>query len=744
MGTLFRTDVIAEEGVQMQSSKHYEGVFAQGSGHLHIRGSFEEGLKAADQNEEYMRLPANVTIEKPRHPRSICGTYVPGITGSHPLLREELVNLPNPLAFYVAADGEDLDMDESRISGYVRQLDLNRALLSREFIWETKSGGRLSCSYRRYVSMDCRNLIVQKMRYRLEEGSLLLSMRGTVDEKVKTNGYNHFTHVEKQALDGLVCVYLKTDTGDEVRLAALTVSPQAEFAPKADMSAAEVRLAKGQEAEVIRLSMVSTSRDPEGLLSLEAIRKRLQAAVSRQEELWEDHCRAWKRLWDMSRVTIEGDEKAQLAVNFSVYHLLRSCNDRDDRIAVCAKGFAGEAYFGHYFWDTEVYLLPFFLYTRPEAAKMLERFRIRALEGAKKNAAAYGYAGARYPWESGLTGEEQCPNWQYGDHEVHITADVAFGLWHYLCATKDEEFLEQAAPVFVETARYWLERSYEGEDGCVHINGVMGPDEYVCLCSDNAYTNYMVRQSLLHTVRIVEMLQEKNPEAVKALGADEAFLLKLQSTADRLTIRRRDNKVILQCAEFEQLEEPDFDRLWPDKTKAFGSFVSQERNYRTKALKQADVLMLFYLFPKAFDREALEENYRYYLPYTTHDSSLSCIIHSILCCLRGKPEEACEFFERALDIDLDETKGGAAEGIHIANCGGIWQAVIFGFCGMSRAYETDVLAFAPVLPKSWRAVRFPVCFKGGMHQVEITHEKVCIDGMPTGGYRIGLTDQEEL
>ena len=213
------------------------------------------------------------------------------------------------------------------------------------------------------------------MRFCPEDGSLLLSMKGTVDEKVKTNGYNHFTHVEKQALDGLVCVYLKTDTGDEVRVAALTVSPQAEFTPEADMSAAEVRLAKGQEAEVIRLSMVSTSRDPEGLLSPEVIRERLQEAVSRQEELWEEHCRAWKRLWDLSRVTIEGDEKAQLAVNFSVYHLLRSCNDRDDRIAVCAKGFAGEAYFGHYFWDTEIYLLPFFLYTRPEAAKMLERFR---------------------------------------------------------------------------------------------------------------------------------------------------------------------------------------------------------------------------------------------------------------------------------------------------------------------------------------------------------------------------------
>ncbi len=195
----------------------------------------------------------------------------------------------------------------------------------------------------------------------------------------------------------------------------------------------------------------------------------------------------------------------------------------------------------------------------------------------------------------------------------------------------------------------------------------------------------------------------RKPGGSKALGADEAFLQKIQSAADRLTIRRRDDKVILQCAEFEQLEEPDFDRLWPDKTKAFGSFVSQERNYRTKALKQADVLMLFICSRKPLTGRRWKKITGIICPIPRTILPFRASFIPFLCCLRGKPEEACEFFERALDIDLDETKGGAAEGIHIANCGGIWQAVIFGFCGMSRAYETDELTFAPMLPKSWRA-----------------------------------------
>ena len=143
-------------------------------------------------------------------------------------------------------------------------------------------------------------------------------------------------------------------------------------------------------------------------------------------------------------------------MNFSIYHLLRSVNPDDSRVAVCAKGYSGEAYFGHFFWDTEVYLLPFYLYTNPELAKKLVEFRIQTLPGAMANAKAYGYPGARYPWESSVSGEEQCPNWQYADHEIHVTADVVHGIWHYYQAAGDIEFLKNALPVLKETARYWF------------------------------------------------------------------------------------------------------------------------------------------------------------------------------------------------------------------------------------------------------------------------------------------------
>lgn len=709
-------------------TKHYEGVFTQGSGYLHIRGSYEEGLRAADQNESYMRLPANVTIEKPKHPRSKWGTYVPGITGLHPLLKEELVNLPNPLVFQVRAGQEALDMDESDIKDYEQSLNLKNGVLTRDFCWETKEGPKVSASYQRYVSRTERNVIVQKMQYAAVDMPLTLTLISNIDENVKTNGYNHFTHVGKSGDGNVIRVEVTTDNGDTVRLLGKTVSEGCAFAWQDSASRAAVELRPGEPVTVYKWTMVSTSRDTEGFLSFDEMEEKLQGLAQNECKLYEDHCRVWEDLWQQCEVVIEGDEKAQRALNFSIYHLLRSVNDKDNRIAVCAKGFAGEAYFGHFFWDTEVYLLPFFLYTRPEAARKLVEFRINTLKGAKKNARAYGYSGARYPWESSVSGEEQCPNWQYADHEVHVTADVTFGLWHYYQVTGDKEFLREAAQVFVETARYWLERMEFCPDGTAHINGVMGPDEYVCFCNDNAYTNFMVAKSLRNTKKVVELLRQTTPEIEKELGIEEAFLTRTEEAANRPVILKNQEGIIQQCQGFADLEEPDFEKLWTDRDKPFGQFVSQERNYRTKALKQADVLMLFYLFGQELKGESLEKNYQYYLPYTTHDSSLSSIVHAILCCRRGEAEEAYDFFKKALDIDLSEEKAGAAEGIHIANSGGIWQGVIFGFAGMRWAYEGEELNFAPTLPKHWKSIRFPVWYKGLKHRIEVTQEGVWIDG----------------
>lgn len=699
---------LEEEGYRPEKTKHYEGLLTQGSQGLHLRASYEEGLAAAPQDESYMRLPANVTVEKPRHPRSKAGCYIPGVTGIHPLLNEVVVNLPNPLTIRLWAEGEPVDMDSPQMGDYARHLDMRDGVLYRSFTWKTPKG-QVFWGISRYVSRAEPGLIVQHLEVSADYEAKI-RLEAAVDTRVTTNGYNHFTAREEFRLEGFFGAAVDTDNGDHVEMVSVL------FPNAGEPEAWEGVLTPGKTMDIWRLTLAASSRDEESPCR-EVMCRKLKELIVNPDALYAPHAAAWDALWEKGRVEIQGDEEAQRAVNMALYHLLRSANPRDSRVAVCAKGYAGEAYFGHFFWDTEMYLLPYFLYTNPETARALVGFRLNTLEGARKNAAHYGYPGARYPWESSLTGEEQCPNWQYCDHEVHVTADVAFGIWHTYTATKDLEFLKKAMPVLAETARYWLARCHFDGDGSVHINGVMGPDEYICFCNDNAYTNTLVKKALGYTLESCrltgsELLSQQEQEKIRAC-------------MEGLTAYRDSRGILQQCRDFDRYEEPDFETLWPDRSRPFGGTVSQERNYRTKALKQADVLMLPYLFPDIMGQEELEKTYDYYYPYTTHDSSLSYIIHAILKARMGHGDEALTLFRKSLGIDLE---GGAAEGIHIANCGGIWQGVVLGFCGMGCSYQTDKLSFAPHLPRHWQKVSFPVVWQGQKHFVEITHEEVVIDG----------------
>lgn len=702
---------IEEKHNHRDYTKYYEGVFAQGSGYLQIRGSYEEGLACADQNESYMRMPANVTVEKPRHPYSKWGVYVPGVTGIHPLLKEELVNLPYLLKLEIAADGESLDMELPGIHNYRRHLDLRDGVLYREFDWQTEKG-LLRCHYRRFLPRQMKRVVVQEFSFQAVSGRCRVTVKNGIDCKVTTNGYNHFSKVEEIRESGCCKSFVQTDNGDSIRMLSMLFDCRG----NALESTVDSVLQEGEILKFTKLSAVSTSRDLEsGFFEFGQMEALLAKTASMGDKTYLEHEAQWARLWRRAGVSIVGDEATQKAVNFSIYHLLRSVNPDDNRVAICAKGYSGEAYFGHFFWDTEVYLLPFYLYTNPDLAKKLVEFRIKTLPGAMKNAKAYGYPGARYPWESSVSGEEQCPNWQYADHEIHVTADVVHGIWHYYQATKDTALLKSALPVLKETARYWLARVCRRPDGSVTLDGVMGPDEYICLCNNNAYTNFMVARSLKITAWALELCGEP---------AEPGLLEELALVSQGLMDSVDWSEVIPQCDHFAEYEEPNFEMVWPDRTKPFGGQVSQEYNYRVKALKQADVLMLPYLFPEKFSTEQIRQNYDYYFPYTTHDSSLSAIIHSILCVRLERDQEAWELFQKALEIDLSETKMGASEGVHIANCGGIWQGVILGFAGMKWEYDCDQPAFRPRLPKHWESLAFSVCVKGEFYRVFISGEEV--------------------
>lgn len=727
---------IKEDRFSGETTKHYEGLFTQGNGYMHVRGSFEEGLEGAAQDEEYLRMPANVTLEKPRHPESKWGTFIPGVVGKHPLLKEEIINLPYFLSMNLVIAGEKLDMKLSNVKEYRRWLDLRNGCLYRTLIWETKAGLSLRLTYMRFISMSHEHLCLQQLGIEALSGQGVVDIACGIDAGVRTNGYNHFREVlTAEPETGCISAETLTDGGDRILMLSSV---------KASQNILWSRQQKGQNVfysgskllkagdclEVQKAVSVVTGRDNEAGELLERGLKYLRAFdANGWEKLYENHAKVWSEKWKFSDIKITGDFEAQLALRTSIYHLLRSNCENDPRVAICAKGYAGEAYFGRYFWDTEINMLPFFIHSNPKAARNLIMFRYNTLEGARKNAGAYGYQGARYAWESSVSGEEQCPCWQYADHEIHITADIVYALCHYVNGTGDLEFIwNHGIDIMVETARYWADRVDINKNGYYELLGVMGPDEYLPMTRNNAFTNRMVKFSLEKTVEYLETVRKQDAnkyrDIEKRLALTPEDIVRFKDVGEKLKIPFDANtRIIPQSEDFQDYADLDFDTIWKDRTRPFGHFISQERNYRSKALKQADVLQLIMLYPGDFTREQLSASYDYYEPITTHDSSLSASVYGITAAWLGRLEEAGKFLKKVMETDMSIEKKGAAEGIHIANCGGLWQMIVYGFAGLKSAMWCSEIRLEPHLPEKWEKLEFTLAWHGKWYKAAITQEK---------------------
>lgn len=699
---------LVEDGTfDISRAKALEGLMAQGSGYLHVRGSLEEHFSDVPQNVSYLRRPANVTAEKFPTMMVKWGTFVPGIYGAHPLMGKEMANLPYFLGLAPAVDGERLDLQTSKVENYRRELNFHSAVLTRTLTWMTASGATVEVQFERFVSAARPHLCVQRMTVTSDRAAQL-TVRAGIDSDVRTSGYDHFTQVgfSREAPDRIRCD-VRLDTGDEVSELSQLSLPSAvwtyhETSRTADLETT-LALEAGVPLTVEKRTAVTTSFD--------ATREDLTSLLADDvdyDKLFQENAAVWQGRWQNSDVLVEGDERSQLALRLSIYHLLRS-HTNDSRVAIDPKAYAGDAYRGLYFWDTEMYLLPFFLYTDPERGKMLTDFRIGTLDGAKANAKEYGYEGARYPWEGDIDGIDQCPAWQYRDHEVHVTADVVYGFIHYAHVAKDPEYLSEAArDVIRETATYWLDRAdWRDGDDYPSILGVMGPDEYTPITSNNAYTNRLVSLALNCAARVADGdLREEYAKVARALP-----------------ILRRADGLVLQCEEFEQLADIHFDDFWHNKAKPFAAQVSQERIYRSKCMKQADVLLLMMLFPQEFTDDEVQQAWDYYLPYTTHDSSLSPGVHAVVALRLGLMEQAMAFWKQSAEIDLND---GAEEGIHIAAAGMNWQIAVFGFGGVQSAMNVDQLTLAPVLPEGWTRLAFPLNWKGQRVFIDVQGGEVSI------------------
>ncbi|MDR1186933.1 MAG: hypothetical protein LBK95_05685 [Bifidobacteriaceae bacterium] len=434
---------------------------------------------------------------------------------------------------------------------------------------------------------------------------------------------------------------------------------------------------------------------------------------------------------------MHGQGGTQQAVRWNLFQALQA-SARAEGAGIPAKGVTGSGYSGHYFWDAEIYLLPFLTYTTPSWARNALRFRYTMLGAARRRALDLSEVGALYPWRT-ISGEEASAFYAAGTAQYHIDADIAYALTQYLRATRDFGFLDrEAIDILVETARMWHGLGFMREAGRgapveFFIHGVTGPDEYTTVVNDNLFTNVMARFNLRAAARAVELLKTNNPvaysQAVARLGLRPVEAADWLEAAGAMHIPYDASLGIHpQDDQFLQKEIWDLEST-PASKRPLLLHYHPLVIYRFQVLKQTDVVLAQFLCSNDFTAEEKLADFDYYDPLTTGDSSLSAVAQAIMAAEVGYQELAQKYFTAALYVDLSNLHGNASDGVHVASAGGVWSSLVFGFGGLRDS--DGRLSFDPRLPELWQGVTFHLTFHGARLSIRLTQtdiEFALIDG----------------
>ncbi len=721
--------LLVEEGFALPREHEIESLFTVANGYVGTRGSLAEGS----------------SLSRP-------ATLAAGVFDVDPEARSgpELVRLSNWTHLALVVGGLPLALEEGEIVEHRRVLDLRQAILWREWRQRDPAGRVTRLRFLRLASLADRHLLLQSVLITPENYSDTVHVESRLEWPADPGGR---TLERAGPGDGAADVLLRT-TGRGVTVAVALAGEmrtgrgeRVEQAHEAGLRGLAERWAWhagiGETARVDRLAAVYTSRDGE-TPDRAAARHLTRARCDGIERLVAAHTAAWQSRWSAADVRVAGDEAAQRALRFAAYHLISAANPEDERASIGARALTGEAYKGHVFWDTEIYLLPFYTFTDPPAARALLMYRYHTLPAARAKARALGYQGALYAWESADTGEETTPPTALapdgevvriltGEQEHHISADVAYAVWQYWRATGDDAFLIDAgAEILLETARFWASRGRFEADGRYHIRRVIGPDEYHEAVDDNAYTNVMARWNLERGADVARTLADRSPERWRLL-AERLRLAPEEPEGWRRLAAAIETGFDPRTGLFEQfggyfgLEEVDLAAHGPCAM-PINVCLGRERTQQSKVLKQADVVALGVLLWDRFPREAHEANFRYYEPRTAHGSSLSPAFHALAAARLGDTILAERYFRQTAEIDLADKMGNAAGGVHIGALGGLWQAAVLGIAGM-RLGE-DGLAFDPHLLPGWHGLSFVTRWRGRTVSVSV--------GREPGGIEVGM------
>ena len=702
---------ISESSFDPSRLRHNETVFTLGNGYLGTRGVFEEW-----------------------YPDEQRTTFIHGVFDDVPVVFTELANAPDWTEMEIFLAEERFTLTEGKILAYERILDLQTATLRRDIRWESPEGLITHLVFERFASLENIHLCGVRVLITPENYSGTIEIRSGLNGSADNLGFLHWNWLNQATTNNTALLLCRTRaSGIDLAIGfqqTLRTLSQAARSTHWDVHnhpglVSKMVAVQGELVTAQKWATLYTSRDGKDPLSL--CQKSLKKLPRLNWiETYTAHCTAWQNEWERCDVIIEGDAEAQLAVRFNIFQLLIAAPRTDEHVNIGAKTLSGFGYRGHAFWDTEIFMLPFFTYTRPEIARNLLSYRWYNLTGARTKAAANGYQGAQYPWESAATGEEVTPTWVAdpnnhtqliriwtGDIEVHISADIAYAIWQYWQATHDDEFLtKRGAEVIVETARFWASRAeWQADLQRYEINDIIGPDEYHDHVDNNVFTNALARWNLQTAIEIVGWMKDNQPQAWKRLSQSIHFKEKEISTWNHVVehiFLPYDEKshLIEQFEGYFACKDVDLAAMEP-RTDSIQSIFGIQGARATQVLKQPDVLMLMYLLPELYDLETIQANYAYYSARTDHTfgSSLGPSIQAIMACRVGDPA-AYEHFMRAARADLFDVRNNASDGIHGASAGGLWQAVVFGFAGLQSSqsgWQTH-----PALPESWTRLAFQI------------------------------------
>ena len=657
-----------------------------------------------------------------------------GVTDSEPPTSvPALVPLPDAYRLDIQIDGTSVDLTNGTILELHRWLDLPSGLFVTQWYHALPGGQSLRVRLCRGVSLQHRHLAWQSVEISPGREARLVVR---VPEDGPGDGL-----VTEQSSEGLV-VWRTPDSLHRVaRARQSTLHVHGENAtnggPRLSSRSWSWSAAAGQPAtftEFVSYSRQQSHQETGETMGIRASALLRGTCGAGAQEVVAGHLRKWAERWAASDVQIQGDDQIQSALRFALHHLNSAANPEDDRVSIGARGLTGEAYLGHVFWDTDIFMLPFYTLTWPEAARSLLRYRYLTLPAARAKAQSMGLRGALYAWESADTGDEATPPTATfpdghrepvvnGTQEQHISADVAYAVWQYWMATGDIAFLlEGGAEIILETARFWASRAVAETDSRYHIRHVIGPDEYHYDIDDNAFTNEMARWNIERGLEVAALLQRQWRKIWVALSQRidlQASELKYwRKVAGGLAVRPSPvNGLIEQFSGFFALDPVDLGQL-PRSGMPVDMVLGPERTRHSQVIKQADVVQLLALLGDQYTSRERKANFSFYEPICAHGSSLSPSVHALVAARLGEVDLAMRYLRQTAMIDLDDAVPAAALGVHMGALGGLWQAVVFGFVGLSIG-KKGFLCMNPHLPGSWTSISLPVRWQGRLIRLSL-------------------------